>query len=84
MRNLDEKKKIEGAIEKMSNGGDRLILDTIGRQIQFGKEKEFIYKLLIGQALGNSAGKSQEGPSDDQKNMILNQLKEKQDSHSSR
>jgi predicted RNA-binding protein len=31
--NLEEKKKIEGAIEKMSIGGDRLILETIGRQI---------------------------------------------------
>jgi hypothetical protein len=29
--NLEEKKKIEGAIEKMSIGGDRLILETIGR-----------------------------------------------------
>lgn len=47
-RNLEDKKKIEGAIEKMSIGGDKLILDTIGRQIQFAKEKEFIYKLLIG------------------------------------
>jgi len=47
-KNLDDKKKIEGAIEKMSVGGDRLVLDTIGRQIQFAKEKEFIYKLLIG------------------------------------
>ena len=31
--NLDEKKKIEGAIEKMQGGGDRLVLETIGRQI---------------------------------------------------
>ena len=53
-KNLDDKKKIEGAIEKMSIGGDRLVLDTIGRQIQFAKEKEFIYKLLIGQAMGAS------------------------------
>jgi hypothetical protein len=30
-QNLEEKKKIEGAIEKMSTGGDRLILETIGR-----------------------------------------------------
>ena len=29
--NLEEKKKIEGAIEKMSIGGDKLILETIGR-----------------------------------------------------
>ena len=56
-KNLDDKKKIEGAIEKMSVGGDRLVLDTIGKQIQFAKEKEFIYKLLIGQAMGASAGK---------------------------
>lgn len=31
--NLEEKKKIEGAIEKMAVGGDPLILGTIGRQI---------------------------------------------------
>lgn len=53
-RNLEDKKKNEDAIEKMSVGGDRLILDTIGKQIQFAKEKEFIYKLLIGQAMNNS------------------------------
>lgn len=47
-RNLEDKKKNEDAIEKMSVGGDRLILDTISKQIQFAKEKEFIYKLLIG------------------------------------
>lgn len=58
-KNLDDKKKIEGAIEKMSVGGDRLVLDTIGRQIQFAKEKEFIYKLLIGQAMGAGAQKNQ-------------------------
>ena len=47
-RNLEDKKKNEDAIEKMSVGGDRLILETISKQIQFAKEKEFIYKLLIG------------------------------------
>lgn len=61
-----------------------MILDTIGRQIQFGKEKEFIYKLLIGQALGKSAAGNKLEPSDEQKNIILNKLKEKQDSHSSK
>jgi hypothetical protein len=30
-KNLEDKKKIEGAIEKMSTGGDKLILGTIGR-----------------------------------------------------
>lgn len=30
-RNLEDKKKNEDAIEKMSVGGDRLILDTIGK-----------------------------------------------------
>jgi len=56
-RNLEDKKKNEEAIGKMSVGGDRLILDTIGKQIQFAKEKEFIYKLLIGQAINNSQGR---------------------------
>ena len=62
----------------MSVGGDRLILDTIGKQIQFSKEKEFIYKLLVGQAMNNSS------KSDVNKSMILNQLKEKSDSHQSK
>lgn len=45
----------------MSTGGDRLILETIGRQIQFSKEKEFIYKLLIGQAMtGGKSGTSED------------------------
>jgi hypothetical protein len=55
----------------MSLGGDRVILDTIGRQIQFAKEKEFIYKLLIGQAMGGG-DQNGGGPSEDQKNMIIN------------
>ena len=67
-RNLNDKKKIEGAIEKMSVGGDRLILDTIGKQIQFAKEKEFIYKLLVGQAMNTGA----KGGSSASKNLILN------------
>ena len=46
-RNLDEKKKLESVIEKMQIGGDKVILDTISKQIQFSKEKEFIEKLLI-------------------------------------
>lgn len=69
---MEDKKKIEGAIEKMSVGGDRLILDTIGRQISFAKEKEFIYKLLIGQAMLGGGDKKKGGPSEDQKNLILN------------
>jgi len=67
----------------MSIGGDRLVLDTIGRQIQFAKEKEFIYKLLIGQAMGASkSGGGDTGspaspgggsaPNEAMKNMILN------------
>jgi len=68
-RNLEDKKKNEDAIEKMSVGGDRLILDTIGKQIQFAKEKEFIYKLLIGQAMNNSQGKA--GAANANTNLIL-------------
>jgi hypothetical protein len=80
-KNLDDKKKIEGAIEKMSIGGDNLILETIGRQIQFSKEKEFIYKLLVGQALKSGENSKQ---IEDHRNMIINQLKDKQDSHQSK
>lgn len=71
---MDEKKKIETAIEKMSIGGDRLFLETVGRQIQFSKEKEFIYKLLVGHAMSASTGQ-------DQLNKILSQLADKGDSH---
>jgi len=58
----------------MSIGGDRLFLETVGRQIQFSKEKEFIYKLLVGHAMSASAGQ-------DQLNKILSQLADKADSH---
>ena len=66
----------------MSVGGDRLILDTIGKQIQFAKEKEFIYKLLIGQAMNNSQGRGS-AAANANTNLILSQLKEKSDSHQS-
>ncbi len=67
----------------MSVGGDRLILDTIGKQIQFAKEKEFIYKLLIGQAMNNSQGRGS-AAANANTNLILSQLKEKSDSHQSK
>ena len=46
-RHLDEKKKLEGAIERMQVGGDKQILDTISKEIQFSREKDVIQKLLI-------------------------------------
>ncbi|CDW80766.1 UNKNOWN [Stylonychia lemnae] len=46
-RHLEEKKKLEGAIERMQVGGDKQILDTISKEIQFSREKDVIQKLLI-------------------------------------
>lgn len=58
-----------------------MILDTISKQIQFSKEKEFISKLLInnkkdksGFAIGGTGANSEK----------LRQLKAKQDSHESK
>ena len=46
-KHLDDKKKLETAIERLQIGGDKKILDTISKEIQFQREKGVISKLLI-------------------------------------
>ena len=67
----------------MQIGGDKQILETISREIQFAKEKEVIAKLLINKQVQNEDG----GASPRKATQALDkarQLKAKQEAHESK